>query len=495
MPILLVVDRPEDWPLDVGSVEVVPSRTYVTDPRYSGLRGAKVFNLCRSYRYQSLGYYVSLLAIARGHRPLPDITTIRDLGTPSLLRSVSDDLDELIGKSLRHLAADQHTLSVYFGRNVAERYRRLALHLFNLFPAPLLRAVFARSLRTGRWEMKSLRPIAVKDVPAEHREFLLWAAREFFAGRRVGAPRRQAFRFDLAILADPEERHPPSDDRALQRFVRAAQEVGIAAEVIGPDDFGRIAEYDALFLRATTRVDHFTYRFARRASAQGLVVLDDPESIVRCANKVYLAERLARARLPTPRTVVVHRDNVAEAARELGFPSVLKMPDSTFSQGVFRVEDADAFAEVAERLLQSSDLVVAQEFFASDFDWRIGVLDRSVLHVCRYHMASGHWQIVHSDPRRGTRYGRVEALAPEDAPPGVVQAAVRAANLIGDGLYGVDLKERAGRGYVIEVNDNPTLDSGLEDGHLGDALYARVMGSFLARLERLRSGASPGEGR
>lgn len=487
MAVLLVVDRPEDWPLDLPGVELVPARTYLADPRFSSLRGVKLFNLCRSYRYQSLGYYVSLLATARGHRPLPNVTTIQDLKTRSLIRSLSEDLEELIEKSFSSLASDTFTLSIYFGRNVAKRYRRLALQLFNLFPAPLLRAWFAKSIRTGRWEIKSLKLIAANDVPAEHHGFLIQAATEYFSSRQR-TTKRPTSRYDLAILFDPEEAHPPSDKAAIQKFVRAAQELGIGADVIGPDDFASIGEYDALFLRETTRVHHHTYRFARRAAAEGLVVIDDPDSILRCGNKVFLAERLARARISMPKTVIVHRDNIAAAAAALGFPCVLKMPDSAFSQGVFRADDDGAFAEIAQRMLATSDLLIAQEFLPTEYDWRIGVLDRQPLYACRYHMAKGHWQIVDQDRRGRVRYGPVDTLAVEDAPKAVVTAALRAANLMGDGLYGVDLKEKNGKVFVIEVNDNPTIETEVEDEVLGDGLYRRVMEVFLERLERVTAG-------
>ncbi len=494
MPILFVVDKPEDWPLEVPGVELVPARTYLTDPAYSGLRGAKLFNLCRSYRYQSLGYYVSLLATARDHRPLPSVTTLQDLKTPSVVRTLSGDLEELIGKSLAPLTSDEFTLSIYFGRNVAKRYRRLALQLFNLFPAPLLRAGFARSIRTGRWEIKSLRLISAKDIPPEHHEFVLGAAADYFAGRQRTAARRPPSRYDLAILVNPAEAYPPSDERAIQKLVRAAGDLGIAADVIGPDDYGKIGEYDALFLRETTRVDHHTYRFARRAAAEGLVVIDDPDSIVRCSNKVFLAERLARARIPMPRTVIVHTGNARRAGAELGYPCILKMPDSSFSQGVFRIDDEASFAATARRLLATSDLLVAQEFVPTEFDWRVGVLDRQVLYVCRYHMAQGHWQIVRRDRRGRVHYGPVDPVPVDQAPRQVVATALRAANLMGDSLYGVDLKERGGKVCVMEINDNPTLESGIEDGVLGDGLYARVMEVFLRRLERMTAGRNPPNG-
>jgi glutathione synthase/RimK-type ligase-like ATP-grasp enzyme len=66
---------------------------------------------------------------------------------------------------------------------------------------------------------------------------------------------------------------------------------------------------------------------------------------------------------------------------------------------------------------------------------------------------------------------------------------LRAANLIGDSLYGVDLKQVGQTSYVLEINDNPTLEAGEEDTVLGETLYQRIMYVFLKRLER-RSGGS-----
>ena len=65
----------------------------------------------------------------------------------------------------------------------------------------------------------------------------------------------------------------------------------------------------------------------------------------------------------------------------------------------------------------------------------------------------------------------------------VVKTALKAANLIGDGLYGVDLKMIGDKVYVIEVNDNPNVEHGVEDLVLKDAIYDRIMLSFLRRLE------------
>ncbi|MHC5003481.1 MAG: ATP-grasp domain-containing protein, partial [Planctomycetota bacterium] len=166
----------------------------------------------------------------------------------------------------------------------------------------------------------------------------------------------------------------------------------------------------------------------------------------------------------------------------IGFPCVVKQPDSSFSAGVIKIEDARELDERRAELFAASDLLVAQEFVPTPFDWRVGVLDGEPLFVCRYHMARRHWQIVKRTGRR-TYEGAVDALAVDEAPPAVVSLAVRAAGRVGRGLYGVDLKEVRRRPVVIEINDNPNIDAGYEDRVLGGELYLRVMQSFLDRIE------------
>lgn len=477
---IVVVENARNWPLELPDVRVVAAREYLTHPEYIDLRRARVFNLCRGYGYQSTGYYVSLLATARGHRPLPSVTTLQDLRQTAVLRVVSEGLHESIQRALGPLRSDAFRLSIYFGRNLARRYDRLSQALFNHFPAPMLRAEFVRV--EDEWRLQSLRPIATNDVPDAHREFLVRQAERFLQRPHL-RPRRE-FRYEMAILFDDKAVDAPSDPRAIQRFVRAAARLGIRAETVTRDDIGRIAEYDALFIRETTAVTHHTYRFASRAAAEGLAVIDDPESIVRCTNKVYQAELFQRLGLRTPRTLIVSRENTREVGAKLGFPVVLKQPDSSFSLGVKKAETADDLEEVLDVLLDHSELIVAQEYVPSEFDWRIGVLDRKPLYASRYHMARGHWQILKAGADGKRTYGKVETVAVEDAPAQAVKLAVRAASAIGEGLYGVDVKEVGGSFMIMEVNDNPNIEAGYEDTVLKDELYRSVMQWFFDRMER-----------
>lgn len=484
--ILFVVNNPDRWPLNLPEVEVVAARIYLTDPSYSNIRNCRVYNLLRSYAYQSLGYYVSLLAEARGHKPMPRISTIQDIKSQSLTRAISADLDHLIQKSLHHVQHDRFTLSIYFSRNVAKRYDALARQLFNLFPLPLLRAEFSRSKEV--WKLKSINAITSSDIPETHGEAVLALAQDYLTKGRGHPTRKSLPRHSLAILADPDDPTPPSNAKALQRFVDAAEKLSFSVETIDRNDYGRVAEFDALFIRSTTAVDNYTYRFARRAEAEGLIAIDDPESIVKCTNKVFLAELLQRHNIPTPRTEIVHRDNVEEVPKRLGYPLILKQPDSSFSLGVVKVEDEAEYRGKVEELLKDSDLLIAQEYMRTDFDWRIGIIDQKPLYACQYFMARGHWQIYDNSKTGDGHTGDFKTIPIEIAPKRVVQTALRAANLIGSGLYGVDLKENKGRCSVIEVNDNPSIDAGVEDQMLRGYLYERIMEVFDRRLEARREG-------
>jgi glutathione synthase/RimK-type ligase-like ATP-grasp enzyme len=483
---LVVVSNPKDWPFDIPGVQVVGAKAYLTEGEHWEGRSTKVFNLCRSYRYQSMGYYVSLLAAARGHRPVPSISTIQDMKAAEIVRIRSDDLEELIEKSLGHIVTDTFVLSIYFGRNMAHRYERLCTRLFGLFHAPLVRAQFTRSA-SGEWQLQRVAPISAGEIPTHHHEFVVNAATEYFEARKWNPSRAATAPYDLAILYDPEEEEGPSDERAIKKFMKAARTFGMEPSIVGRDDYARLGEYDALFIRETTNVNHHTYRFARRAQAEGLVVVDDPECIVRCTNKIYLAELMNRHGIRTPKSLVVAREGLERIVPELGLPCVLKQPDSAFSQGVVKAKTEEELYESAEKILAKSELIVAQSYMPTDFDWRIGVFDGEPLWACRYHMAGGHWQIVRNLEDGKRRSGRVEAVALADAPKHVVKTAVRASALIGNGLYGVDLKEVAGKAYLVEVNDNPSVDVGYEDQVLGDELYTSIMRVFAKRLEALHA--------
>ena len=486
MKAIFVVDRRPDWPFEIPGSAVTTARDYLADAATGAQADAQVINLCRADRYQGRGYYVSLLAEARGHRPLPDVKTIEDLKSEAKLQSVASALDELAQETLHHDATDRFELDAYFGRDPAGLHPALAQQLFANLKAPLLRSRFRRD--DGRWTLEQIAAIGVADVPAQHRAFLLDATKAFITDSELSrTPRARSERPRVAILWDADEAHKPSNQEALHRFVEAAPAVGLSAELIGPDALERLPEYDGLLIRAGTDVAGYTYEFARRAEALGMPVVDDPDSILKCTNKVYLRELMSRHRIPEPKTLVVHRENLDQVIPTLGLPCVLKLPDSGFGLDVLKIEAEDQLEGHANRFFAISELLIAQEWLPTGFDWRVGVYDRRPLFVCKYFMAPGHWKVNRIEPGEQTVEGETVAVSVGEAPEIVVSTAVRAANLIGRGLYGVDLKQVGDRCYLIEVNDNPNVDAGNEDQVLGSALYREVMGVYARRIAERRN--------
>lgn len=484
---LIVVDRIKDWHPQLPEAMVIAVDDYLSDPRYLQMRQVQVINLCRSYRYQSAGYYCSLLAEARGHRVLPGVNTLLDLSARAIYSLQVEGLEGSVHKTLRKLAQpepDRFILDIFFGECVHRELRGLARQLFETFPCPLLQVIFQHK---GGWQIESIRPLALNRLDGEQTETLAQAFSRY-QSRRWRSPRtRTASRYDLAILHNPDDPLPPSDARALKLFVKAGSRLGVDVDLITRRDYARLAEYDALFIRDTTRINHYTFRFAKKADSEGMVVIDDPVSIMRCTNKVYLAELLQANRLPTPLTRILHRHDEKRVAqsieRQFDYPVVLKVPDGSFSLGVFKAEDRAELQQICARMFRDSELILAQEYLYTEFDWRVGILNRTPVFVCQYFMSRQHWQIVNHGPEGRFSEGGYKAWPVDEAPAEVVSVALQAANLIGDGLYGVDVKQNKNGVYVIEVNDNPNLEAGVEDAFLKDELYSLILREFVRRLE------------
>jgi glutathione synthase/RimK-type ligase-like ATP-grasp enzyme len=484
---VLLVEHPSDWKSHFPNLPVITAREYLNLPEYSAKKQLRVINLCRSYRYLSVGYYCSLLAEARGHKVIPTVRTIQDLSRRSIYTLATEDLDDqvqrLLGRRKATLQPTAYEITICFGHTEAKELREIARQIFEAFRCPLLKVEF-RLQET--WRIDEVKAVPINGITSAQ-ESGFFASLDSYLSQRWRQPRaRQRFTYDLAVLHDPDEAMPPSNSQALRNFVAAGRSLGVSVELVTRKDYGRLAEYDALFIRETTQLNHHTYRFAKKAESEGMVVLDDPDSILRCTNKVYLAELLAANRIPTPKTVIVRPENLPELEAAIPYPIVLKIPDGSFSRGVFKADNRTELLRIAGRLFKDSDLILAQEFLYTDFDWRVGVLARRPIFVCRYFMSKEHWQVVNHDVRGRPREGGFETLRVEDAPPEVVKTALRAANLIGDGLYGVDLKETPKGVVVIEVNDNPNIDAGVEDKILKDDLYRTVIEDFVVRLDRRR---------
>jgi glutathione synthase/RimK-type ligase-like ATP-grasp enzyme len=405
-----------------------------------------------------------------------------DLGARQLYAQALPELDDSLAKCIS--AADDKSVPArilsYFGTVEDHRFDRFGRLLFDWFRCPVLEVTIEFD---DRPQIKKLAAVPVTRLSPDELRFFHAALHNHTTREWRSKKDRASPRFSFAVLYDPNEKLPPSSFASMKHWARIAEKQGVEIEPITRRDLARLAEFDALFIRETTSIDNHTYRFARRAMQEGMPVIDDPISMIRCTNKIYLHELMTSHGIAVPPTVIIGSpQDLARAADELGFPMVLKVPDSSFSRGVSKVDNMAALDALAKEWLKDTDLLLAQAFMPTTFDWRVGVLGGKPLFVCQYMMAKRHWQIVKHSPNGKALEGGHHTIALGEAPPAVVDVGLRAAQLIGDGLYGVDIKETPNGIFVVEVNDNPNIEHGVEDEAEKDQVWVQLTRWFIDKL-------------
>ena len=201
----------------------------------------------------------------------------------------------------------------YFGTTPDPAFQDLARQLFERFSCPILEVTLRCYAK--QWEIVGLKAVSHRHLDDAQQTVFADALDKFSTKVWRKGRARKAARFDLAILINPEEQLPPSNRGALKKFIKIGRQMGIEIELITQQHFIRLSEFDGLFIRETTNIDHHTYRFAKKAEAEGLVVIDDPTSMLRCTNKVYLADLFRTHKVPTPKTWLLHKGNAAHSGQ------------------------------------------------------------------------------------------------------------------------------------------------------------------------------------
>ena len=323
---VILVDQARDFPNADTPHKVITTDDYLARPKlFAGLGRAKIINLSRSYNYQSKGYYASLLAEARGHRVIPTVETMLDLRELKLYEQSLPELQEALTAAATKAHATEDTtfdLLFCFGFAQDQRFEAFGRLLFDWYRCPAIEV----TITPGKyWKIDRLRARPLAKLGPEETEFFRTSLHRH-TQRDWRNPRgRPIARYSLAVLHDPQEELPPSSPETLRHFQRIAEKQSVEVELITRRQLAELAEFDALFIRATTSIDNFTYRFAQRARTEGMPVIDDPQAMIRCTNKVYLNELLEAHGVPTPPTVMLADDpDLIKAERQLGWPMVVK---------------------------------------------------------------------------------------------------------------------------------------------------------------------------
>lgn len=487
---IILVENLNEWKPHFPKLPVITTKDYLSKAEYTTAgRNLRIFNFSRTYQHLSTGYYCSLLAETRRHRVLPNIRSLHTLSSQSIyslsIENLEEPVQQALGKPRPGITTTAFTLDIFFGGCAAKELQELARQVFNILPIPLLQIELHLQ---DTWRITAVQALHLHSLSAQQEELFITALTNHISRRWRQLRARNHYRYDIALLHNPKEENPPSNSKALQHFIKAGRESGLHVELIESKDYGRLLEFDALFIRETTSIHHYSYQFAKKAESYGLIALDDADSILKCDNRIYVHELLNSHRVRVPKTLLVERDNLEWVDSEIGYPIILKTPDFSTAPGAYKVQDREQLMAMAERLFALSDILLAQEFIAAKFDWRVGMINKTPLFVCQYAITEqqGQMRQIRMPLGRNSSQNATKTLRLHEAPEALVKTALKAANLIGNGFYGVDLKQSDKGIFVMAINDNPYVNQGVEDGALKEQLYQKIMGDFLWRLDRKR---------
>ena len=214
----------------------------------------------------------------------------------------------------------------------------------------------------------------------------------------------------------------------------------------------RLEDFDAVIPRIGASVTFYGLAVLRQFEVMGVYPLNESVAIGRSRDKLRCLQLLARRGIGLPVTAFTHDPRQAEDIIDLvgGAPVVIKLLEGTQGIGVILAPEVKTAEAIIETLQSTNQNVLIQHFVSESRGRDIRALvvgDRVVAAMRR--TASG--EEFRSNVHRGGTVERVE-LSPD-----FELAAVRAAQIMGLKVAGVDMLEGANGPLVMEVNSSPGL--------------------------------------
>ncbi len=230
----------------------------------------------------------------------------------------------------------------------------------------------------------------------------------------------------------------------------------IDVEQGSPDLYFRgkhLSHYDAVLPRVGASVTYFGTAVVRQFEQMDVFCANSSSGIVNSRDKLRCLQILSRHQLGIPQTTFVRdRKDILSAIRRIGgSPIIIKLLEGTQGVGVILAETEKVAEAIIETLHSTKQNVLVQKFVAESRgrDIRALVVGDQVVASMR-RVAQG--QEFRSNVHRG---GRTEVVELDEA---YCETAVRAAQIMGLRVAGVDLLESEEGPLVIEVNSSPGLE-------------------------------------
>ncbi|WP_374297523.1 RimK family alpha-L-glutamate ligase [Sphingomonas sp.] len=257
------------------------------------------------------------------------------------------------------------------------------------------------------------------------------------------------------------------------RFQEAASALGISLEVLHPHSFdlvvgaadGWSVKYqdremerpDFILCRTGAETDYFTLALLRHFERRGVRLVNGPATIELVADKLHTLQRLNRAGLPIPRTILGKFPmDAALVERELGFPLIVKTLKGTRGAGVLKCEDRSQFEDLTG-LLESAEAqadFILQHYVRASHgrDVRVLVVGGRVVAAMERRSLTGGFKSNVSLGGIGVAY---------NPPAEMAEIAVQAADVLDLDVTGIDILFDEDGYRICEANSAPGFQ-GLE---------------------------------
>ena len=214
-----------------------------------------------------------------------------------------------------------------------------------------------------------------------------------------------------------------------------------------------LSQYDAVLPRIGASITYYGTAVVRQFQEMDVFCANTAHGINNSRDKLRSLQILSRHHIGIPRTTFVrHKKDVLPAIERVGgAPVVIKLIEGTQGIGVLLAETVNAAESIIELLQSQKQNVLIQKFVAESKgkDIRAFVVGDRVVAAMR-RVAQG--QEFRSNVHRG---GVAEAV---ELPQAYIETAVRATQILGLQVAGVDMLEGKDGPQIMEVNSSPGLE-------------------------------------
>lgn len=215
----------------------------------------------------------------------------------------------------------------------------------------------------------------------------------------------------------------------------------------------QLSHYDAVLPRIGASITYFGTAVVRQFEQMDVFCANSSGGIANSRDKLRSLQILSRHHVGIPQTTFVRdKKDVLPAIRRVGgAPVIIKLIEGTQGIGVLLAETVQSAESIIELLQSQKQSVLVQKFVAESKgrDIRAFVVGDQVVGAMR-RVAQG--QEFRSNVHRG---GMTESVELDD---NYSETAIRAAQILGLRVAGVDMLEGKDGPQIMEVNSSPGLE-------------------------------------